>query len=135
MSHAPRPHEPPEQPATEWGSAAQTVPHAPQLRGSVANIDSQPSPPAWSQSPKPVAHTRPHAPNVQTAVECGPEAHPLPQPLQLFASVTIEVSQPFALSASQSAKPEAHESPQALAAHTGAALGPPAQTFPQVPQL
>ena len=65
-----------------------------------------------------------------------PAPHFTPQPPQLFGSVVVSNSQPFAGLPSQSEKPGLQApSPQALPEHAGSAFGSAAQTLPQVPQL
>ena len=82
--------------------------HAPQLFGSPWVGCSQPSIRLWSQSPQPPAQTSPHTPCEQTGVECGPLWQRLLHAPQLAVSVLVFVSQPFASTWSQSAKPGLH---------------------------
>jgi hypothetical protein len=59
----------------------------------------------WPQLLQPVLHESWHTPFVQIAVEFGPKGHWLPQLPQLFESVLVFTSQPFAATVSQFAKP------------------------------
>src|SRR5262245_31220570 len=60
----------------------------------------------------------------------------MPQPLQLFLSVSVLTSHPLPGFASQLAKPILHvPMPQALPAQPGVAFGRAGHTVPQAPQL
>jgi hypothetical protein len=82
---------------------------APQLFVSVLPSVSQPLFGLPSQSRNPGEQLMAHLPALQTAVEFGPAGQALPQVPQLFALFVVFVSQPFAGSMSQSAKPALHE--------------------------
>src|SRR5207237_1025609 len=85
--------------------------------------------------PKPGLQAVAHAPFTHATVEFACAVHTVPQAPQLFASVTSEVSQPFAFIWSQSAYPVLQARPQAPAAHTGVLLASVAQALPQAPQF
>jgi hypothetical protein len=105
--------------------AVQTVPHAPQLRGSLARLVH-----ASPQSARGSAHVAAHAPAAHT----DPAAQVVPQPPQRVLSVRVFASQPFAGLRSQSAKPAAHDvMAHAPAAQVDVALGS-AHARPQAPQ-
>jgi hypothetical protein len=66
--------------------APQTLPHWPQLLGSVLRLVSQPSPEAPLQLPKPLAQVSPHWPLLQTGVALGALGQTLPHDPQFSGS-------------------------------------------------
>ncbi len=89
----------------------QTRPHMPQLRASVAVVDSQPLVVMPSQSASPVAQSVPtmHVPEAQKAVRPVGAAQRLAQRPHDDESVRRSVSQPLVALPSQSPKPVAHD--------------------------
>ena len=115
--------------AVTWDSA-QTVPHAPQLAGSMAAL-AQNAPAPAPQVRRGEAQVAPHPPPEQT----WPARQAVPQAPQLALSVRVSTSQPLAGSRSQSAKPAAQAATtHAPAVQAEVALGR-AHTRPHAPQL
>jgi len=96
-------HTPPLQSTAATLVVAQGRAQAPQFRGSVARVASQPVATFWSQSPNPVAHFRLHDPALQLGVALTVLHAFLHEP-QLPTSVATFTSQPFDGSPSQFAK-------------------------------
>jgi hypothetical protein len=71
---------------------------------------------------------------VQTGVAFGPLGHTFPQLPQFAASVGVFVSQPFAASPSQFAKPGLHVRPQVPDVQVAVACAPVMQAVVQPPQ-
>lgn len=113
------PHEPSTQVRVELGLAAHTVPHPPQLSGSVPVATSQPLVAFPSQSVKPGAHV--HAQSRPEHVETAPGGGAHSQPLPGVPS--------------QSAYPALHIVLQEPPVHTPTAFGRPRHMLPQVPQF
>src|SRR5947208_1264060 len=83
----------------------QVLPHAPQLRTSVAVAASQPSPSMLLQLEKPVLHIAiTHFPFTQAGVAFAREQR-IPQAPQLFTSPPVSISQPSPGCLLQSVKP------------------------------
>jgi hypothetical protein len=104
-------HIPPAHPWLITCASAQTVPHAPQLVGSMAVL-AQKAIGAVPQVASGAAQVAPQTPPEQT----WPAAHPVPQRPQLALSVRVSTSQPLLATWSQSAKPGS----QAATAHSPA---------------
>src|SRR5262245_11230073 len=94
-----------EQVAVELATTGQALPHLPQLATEDSTTTSQPFSGSWSQSPRPGSHRRPHSPPAHVAMEPGPEGQTLSQLPQVAAVPAMSVSQPLAMSPSQSPKP------------------------------
>src|SRR5262245_880064 len=93
------------QPQLPWlhgTPAAQLVPQLPHVCGSMRMFLSQPLLPTPSQSANPGSHGSVQTPAAQSAVLCGPDGQTIPQPPQLPLSAPVCVSQPLAVSPSQS---------------------------------
>jgi len=122
-------HIPPEQPWLTTLAREQTVPHAPQLVGSMAVL-AQKAIGAAPQVASGAAQVAPHTPPEQTE----PAAQPAPHAPQLALSVRVSTSQPLLATRSQSAKPGS----QAATAHSPAPQDERAwasrQALPQPPQ-
>jgi hypothetical protein len=103
---------PPAQPWVAVCASAQTVPHAPQLVGSIAVL-AQKAVGAAPQVASGAAQVAPQTPAEQT----WPAAQKVPHPPQLAASVRVSASQPLLATWSQSRKPAS----QAATAHDPAA--------------
>lgn len=113
---------------------AQTLPHTPQLFGSLDNVASQPFEELPSQLPSPAAHeVMPHTPFVQLAVP-PVDGHTLPHALQLFTLVFRFVSQPFDGTPSQLPKPVEQLGTHVPELQVVVPLGL-VQVEPQAPQL
>lgn len=114
---------------------AQTVPHRPQFRGSLASAASHPFAGLPSQSAKPVAHApiaqRPPAQVAAAFVK----AQRAPHAPQFVALVAVAVSHPFAAAPSQSLNPAVHANPHTPPVQVAVAFGAVAQTFPHAPQF
>lgn len=116
-------------------SAAQLLPHAPQLLLLIASV-SQPVLNERSQSKRPGSHVILHSP--ATHATRPPETfvgQARPHAPQLLMSLCVLVSQPVAILLSQSEKPAAHVMLHTPPTHVGAPLGPPEQPVPHPPQL
>jgi hypothetical protein len=109
-------------------------PHTPQCETLARTSTSQPLAAVPSQSPKPAAQRRAHAPAEHTPVALGPPAQARPQAPQLPASVPRNTSHPLAGLVSQSAKPASQVNPQRPAAQVRAALATAGQALPHAPQ-
>ncbi len=120
-------------PDAAWASL-QTIPHPPQLFGSVVSGTSQPSAAIPLQSPKPMAHAYPQVVAMQVDVALAGGTHARPQLPQLAADIVRSVSQPLDGSMSQSPIPVLQLYPQALPVQAGDAPATAGQTVPQVPQ-
>src|SRR3954466_9796845 len=95
------------QPGVPFGTAAHTLPQAPQLLTSDAVARSQPLKLTPSQFPKPALHeATTHALFAQPGTAFG-RLHALPQPPQFFGSDASSASQPLPAFPSQSAYPTA----------------------------
>ena len=105
-------HIPPAQPCPATLASAQTVPHAPQLVGSMAAL-AQNAVPAVPQVASGAAQVAPHTPAEHT----WPAAQPTPQAPQWALLVRVSTSQPLLATWSQSAKPAS----QVATAHAPAA--------------
>jgi len=79
-------------------------------------------------------HRWPQVPLAQVALPLASPGQALPQRPQLVMDER-EDSHPLEAMPSQSAKPGAQDTPHALAAQVGVALGAPGQAPPQRPQL
>jgi hypothetical protein len=127
MSQLPKPgsHRKPQAPMVQVaelfaGAAGQTVPHVPQFEVDEATSVSQPVAASPSQSPKPMSQpTRVQVPVAQLCIALG-NSQSAPHPPQ-FVRVTVDVSHPVSLAASQSAKFGSQDMPQVPPAHAGAA--------------
>jgi len=134
---------------------AQTIPQAPQLRGSEETLVSQPVAAEPSQLAKPGLHANPQTAPLQTAKLLGPAGQTFPQKPQLPTFVEVLTQTPLQL-VWPDGQPEpqapfpSHERPGPQVVPTGALAWPqtplvqvlgwqmvsvPGQTVPQVPQL
>ncbi len=121
MPQAPVVHE-----GAEFAPDAQTVPQAPQLRGSLAVVTQVPL-----QRVVPAMQASMQEPAEQSC----PLPHEVPQRPQLVALVWRLTSQPSAALPLQSAKPVRQVKPQAPDEHVEDALAGGRHTVPQAPQL
>ena len=131
--HAPSAHEPVTQLAPALANP-QTVPHVPQLNGSVFRLISQPSTAFALQFPYPGKQAIEHVLALQLAVPLV-ALQASPQPPQLWTLVAVLISQPLAYWPSQSAYGALQPTTAQL---WPMQLGVPfctAHTFPQEPQL
>src|SRR5262245_15232141 len=108
--HLPTPHEAARQPGDPFCTAGQRLLHPAQLLASFWVSASHPSPALWLQSAKPAWQVSTmHAPPLQATVAAlGRLGQVLPQPPQLFGLVLVDVSHPFCVLLSQSAKSAVH---------------------------
>ena len=107
VSHAEILHDPVSQPAVAC-AGSHALPQAPQSV-TVLSCRSHPLPASSSQSPKPLAHSRPHVPPEQSGVAFGPPLHTIPHEPQFMALLRMFVSQPFIAMPSQLPNPASHE--------------------------
>jgi len=85
----PAPHGPRQRPAEHRSLAPHARPHAPQLAGSLPRLVSHPDRGLRSQSAKPGAQRRPHAPPEQIGLPLITGGHALPHPPQLVTSMVV----------------------------------------------
>jgi hypothetical protein len=133
--HAAMPHTPAEHEAVPL-AMEHTFPQRPQLATVVLRFTSQPSLTTPLQSANPALHMpMPHTPPVQLAVALGGFAQRRAHAPQLFTSVLIDTSQPFAALRSQSSVPARHEPmPHTPMRHCALPLGGSGQRLLQRPQ-
>ncbi len=121
-------------PATHDAPVTHAFPQRPQFAVLMAMLTSQPFAALPSQFAKPVLQVSPQVLIAHVGVALGGVGHTAPQRPQLFRSVVVLTSQPFAALPSQFAKPVLQVNPQVPIAHVGVALGGVGHKVPQRPQ-
>jgi hypothetical protein len=123
-------------PDVQVSPAAQTVPHFPQLLGSLETVVSQPFDATLSQSAKPALHVNPHVPPVHVAAAAfAGVGHALPHEPQLLGVEPSVTSQPFEATWSQSPNPPRHVHAQFDDAQNGVAFGGVVHALLHAPQF
>jgi hypothetical protein len=123
-SQRPTTHAPPSHAAVALASA-QVLPQRPQLVAAVSRLVSQPLVPLPSQSPKPAAQVKPHAPAVHAGVALAGDGHARPHTPQWLSDDVSTAHEP-----AQLVSPAAHVERHTPAEHTS----PAAHARPHVPQ-
>jgi hypothetical protein len=131
-AHAVMPHDPPLHATLACAGEPQSLPHDPQLLGSL-DVFAHRAP----QHASPGGHTPPgpHPPTHVPPLHVSPGAHALPHAPQFAGSDSTFTSQPFVTFRSQSAKPTSHLArAHALEVHSGSACGYGPHAMPHPPQ-